>query len=135
MSTPADYKRWCEVVGLNPFHPEGWTDSERRSYARWRLGLFRAAWKGYADTGQANLIRQQSGRAALINHVKADLAEARRPLARNPWTACPCHPRRVGMGKPDVEPYQEKEDYPEGLPAQARVLRWLRTEFSGPKRP
>ena len=126
MSVPSGYRAYCQIIGLNPFHPERWTDSERDVYARWRLDVFRATWHYYHTSGHGDLIRQQHGRDALINHVKADLAEARRPMIRNPWSACPCHRRRVGMGLPQD---LDRDDFPDGMPSRARLLTWLATEF------
>lgn len=126
MSTPSGYKAWCEVVGLNPFHIEKWSVSDYALYRRWALDQFRIKWRLFSATGYVDLLRGSGGRESVINHVRADVEEVLRPLARNPWQACPCHPRRVGMGLPQD---LDREDFPDGMPSRARLLTWLATEF------
>ena len=126
MSTPSGFRAWCAIVGLNPFHVEQWADAERAAYARWALDQFRAKWKAHIAAGMPALIRERDGREALVNKVGADLRETMRPLVRNPWRHCPCHPKCAPHGVPSVH---EAEDYPESLPRREQVLTWLRTEF------
>ncbi len=46
-----------------------------------KLARFRSHWRWFRDIGQVDLIRQQSGRDALIRQVREDLLEA---LAKEP---------------------------------------------------
>ena len=126
--TPSGYRLWCQMVGLNPWHPETWSADDHRLYLRWTLDGFREKWRRLSQKGMPTIIRAQHGRESLINHIRQDLREALQPLVRNPWRACPCHPRRVGTGKAEGNPWDLAE-YPAGTPRRERVLRWLQTEF------
>lgn len=88
------FAAFAESIGANPAHPDMWTDAQRAAYRAWQVGRFKAHWRWLIRLGQPDLIRQQSGRAALINEVRRDWAAAMAPPPTHPWKSCRCHRQR-----------------------------------------
>jgi hypothetical protein len=84
--------------GLDPWHPGKWSPEGRSAMQRWKLARFKARWRHLQAMGHPALVRAQSGRARLIEMVRADLDRALAPFPAEPYTVCPCHPHRLGMG-------------------------------------
>ncbi|MCI0548862.1 MAG: hypothetical protein L0027_16465 [Candidatus Rokubacteria bacterium] len=129
MTLPAGYAAFCEFLGLNPHHPEDWGADDRALVDRWRLGQFRARWRWLQAMGHPDRVRRQTGRAALIAEVRAELAEALAPLPTAPWRGrCPCHPVRLGRIR-DAEPWlalREAQPFVYGEAGKGELaLAWL----------
>jgi hypothetical protein len=126
----AEWFRYAALLGLNPYHPGRWSAEDHEQVLRWRLAQFRAHWKWMSAQGQPALIRQQSGRAALIREVKDDLRRALSPLPGNTYKHCPCHPHRFGGdGKRRSEGEPWDVDRPTGWPSWLAALAWLAATF------
>lgn len=78
MSVPSDFAPWCAFHGYS-LVPAEWDAAAHAEYRAWRLARFRAHLRHYRDCGQWALIRQQSGRAYLIQQIRAELDAALAP--------------------------------------------------------
>lgn len=92
MSLPSGYAIFCESRGLNPYHPDTWSEAGRRTFQRWKLARFKAHVRHWRDLGQWDILRQTAGRTRLIQMVRAELDQALAPPPSQPWRRCPCHP-------------------------------------------
>lgn len=78
MSVPSGFAEWCDWLGVS-LVPAQWDAETHVAYRQWKLARFRAHVRHYRDLGQWDLIRQQSGRAALVQLVRAQLDAALTP--------------------------------------------------------
>ena len=124
---------------LDPAHPERWTLSQHGMYRQWRVSRFRNYWRWMISRGQPAIIREQSGRAALIAMVRAELDEALRPLYRGPWGHLPEHGHphsRKDTGRSmSLEPWEQQRAKNEfvysGMSRTGLCVEWLDDEFGG----
>lgn len=79
MSVPAGFADWCAFHGV-ALVPARWGAATHAAYRAWRLARFRAHVRHFRDTGQWQLIRQQSGQARLLEIVRGELDEALEPI-------------------------------------------------------
>jgi hypothetical protein len=94
-------------VGANPAHPELWIAGQRAGYRRFMLDRFRAHWRRMIALDYPAMVRAQSGRAALINEVRLELAHAIAPPPSQPWRHCRCHPMRFHLNVMTRQPEDE----------------------------
>ncbi len=123
----SDWVPYARLLGLNPYHVDAWPADAMAEVMRWRLAQFRRQWHALTQNGHADRVRTQSSRAHLIQSVKDDLAAARRPLPRQPYTTCRCHPQRIGSTPSRVDPWDV--DRPPSLPSAIAALAWLGQTF------
>jgi hypothetical protein len=128
MSLPSGYVAWCEMLGLNAYHPAEWTDADRLTVIRWKLNRFRRRWRWLMAHGHPALVRAQSGRRALIDQVREELRAALAPIPSRPYKVCPCHPARLGGIRDVTAPWRtvlEAQPYLDGLPPAELAVAWF----------
>jgi hypothetical protein len=128
MSLPSGYVAWCQMLGLNAYHPAEWTEAERTTVIRWKVEKFRARWRWRMRHDYPALVRTQSGRRALIDQVREELRQALAPIPSRPYKTCPCHPHRLGGVRDQPAPWRavlEAQPYLEGLPPGDLAVAWL----------
>lgn len=88
---------WAEAQSLNPDRPERWPEAAKAAFMAEKLRRFKMRWQWQMALGQPQIIREQSGRDALIREVRREIQDALAP--------CP-----TSLGLHDhVSPYRKPE--------------------------
>ena len=140
---PGWAREWCEAEGLNVDNPRCWPDAARAAFMAEKKRRFTLRWRWLSAVGQPEIIRNQSGRAALINEVRRDLDDALSPIPdRGPYEGNRMWPLAKHAEK-SADPWDEVavEDalaYVDAHPGAERLsvrtvkcLVWLARDFGG----